>query len=495
MNGRVSKIVSQEEGELIRLELLLQGQPRIIKAGLQRLCSHYEVGYRLADPHEHRQLVRALLLDRLVITRRWAYKAIAHLGRREEDIQTLISRLRDETDPENQTWAMAAIIKLAEDEQVRNICARTGLEFEQPLALAARLLVHEEWLRTEDTPPVIVIGNADALTLKWAALLSGYGRAPPHLFHPKYDNRLLLGELNGHTVPEVAEYSIWAFWRCPDYSYIDLGISLSDISVQPQNVRRWINRVLAKEPVFFEKNLDFFVERRRDPAPTAREGLALGIRRLWLPGLDGRVLDWHADEQEDFIRALLLEHMAHAADKSVDYGDMVERSFRQATRGGELRQRLLAATEGLPLYASLRKIQAKEQMTDADLFQPQHLTIVEKFTMTNTNFSAGRDMTAQNMVGGNMIASANAAVQDMNSSREPDQAILTEILRLVGQSSVAPEHQEAAAKAVQEVATDGSPQAKGRLVKALQSALAGGGVALDVADKIRSLWEAISPGT
>src|SRR4051794_15343713 len=124
---RQARYVSDEESELIRFQLSLKGRPREVKAGLQRLCSHYEQNRKLTEPQPYRMMVRGLLWDDARVIRRWAYKTLATIGE-DSDKEPVISRLATEADGENQTFGMAAIIGLSEKSSVREVCAQTGLE-------------------------------------------------------------------------------------------------------------------------------------------------------------------------------------------------------------------------------------------------------------------------------------------------------------------------------------------------------------------------------
>lgn len=176
MRASARRIISESESEFIRFQLVRRDSPREVKAGLQRLCTHYEAGRRLVDSHEHRQLVQALLGDPEIVIRRWALKAIAHVGLR-GDLPRILACLHGERDLENQTWAMTAAIALGGEMSVGEVCAEAGVDETASLELAARLFAHNNWIRNNRLSLRINIEKADDLTLKWAALLSGYGRA------------------------------------------------------------------------------------------------------------------------------------------------------------------------------------------------------------------------------------------------------------------------------------------------------------------------------
>lgn len=493
MTRAESRIIKESEANFIRFQLSLKGNPREVKAALQRLCSHYENGYRFFEPQGFRLVVRGLLAGQSVAIRRWVYKALALFGEA-EDVKTLTDRCKTEPDPENQAWAMAAIIALAKDGRaVEAVCKDTGAALAVPLLLAARLYAPAPWLKTNERELRIDIDRADHLTLKWAALLAGYGRAPENLFDPRHENRTLLGELNSHPHSEVSEYSVWALWQNPGFAANDLRLNLNDPLQYPENVRRWINRLLTKTGAFFKENRDQFEMRRADEALVAREGLALGLRHLRVQCISNSIMDWHDDETEEPIRALLLEHMAYGSDLERDFCDIVERSYRRAGRGSSLRSRLLSASEGRPLYGALRKIDVEEEVAEVEFQinrQPQLLIPasaplvinVEKIEMTN--FNAGRDINGQNLVGGNMVNSANGAVQGMPNSREAERAVLADILSFVQSMNLDRGKQGEIIDAVEVVAKEESKEAKQGLLSVLKKFSDGGELALGAADKI-----------
>ena len=493
---RPSKVLSPEESEVIRFQLKLRGNPREVKAGLQRLCAHYDEGFRLADPHEHRLLVRALIWDSHLIVRRWAYKAIAMIGET-SDVTMLVQQLKNEPDFENQTWGITAIVALSREWSIDEVCEHTGLQRSNALLLSARLFAPVSWLKKNLLFPTISIDKADALTLKWASLLAGYGRAPPHLFHPVFENRVLLGRLNAHPLPEVSEYSVWALWQHPSYAVDDLGFSFDLIARKPENVRRWINRLLTKDPAFISRNFDLFDELRRDQAMPAREGLALGIRKTFVSGLEECILGWHDAEPEELVRALLLEHMACGADENIDYGDIVEASFRSAGSTTVLRKRLLAASTGRAIYGNLRRIEIEEERSRMPSLFPQSTQVqinnFGRLIMNQSNISAGRDMNAHNIVGGDMVVTANSAIQQMPSSRQADQALLDQIIKLLPSSTaISIEEKKLVAAAVSAIAKDKSSPEKTNLIGLSKKMREGAGAVAGTAGQLDALIHTVS---
>lgn len=111
--------------------------------------------------------------------------------------------------------------------------------------------------------------------------------------------------------------------------------------------------------------------------------------------------------------------------------------------------------------------------------------------MANTSFSAGRDISAGNMVGGNMINSANEAVQKMDGSRGVERETLVEILRILQSTPLHAADKEEAAEAVRAAASDGNPENKASLLGTLKKLIALP-AAVGAVDKVQSVIDAVS---
>ncbi|PZR90841.1 MAG: hypothetical protein DLM68_04150 [Hyphomicrobiales bacterium] len=92
--------------------------------------------------------------------------------------------------------------------------------------------------------------------------------------------------------------------------------------------------------------------------------------------------------------------------------------------------------------------------------------IIGELNMNPTSFNAGRDIIGQNLVGGNMIGSAHAALQNMSSSRGVEQSTLEQLLRFMESAKgVSAEDGTDAVKAIEAVAKEGTPGAKRGLIE------------------------------
>ena len=490
----ISGFIPAEEAGLIEYLIRLVQRPGDIKAGLQRLCQHLENGTWPQNEALFKRELRALILDGNISVRRWAYKGLALLGD-VEDVRLLVERMPYETDPENLTWMMSAILGLSDSAQAMEVCRDAGVEFSTSMALAAYLYGENAWLRIGQDPPQVKIDAADPLTLKWCALLAGYGRAPENLMHPRIDNGELLGELNHYPQNEVAEYSVWALWRAPEFSRAQLKIPLHELLSKEENVRRWIYRLLTLDADFLEANADLFQQLTADKEVRAREGLALGIRDITVQGLRFHVMQWLNREQEPGIQELLLEHLATSPTMDKDLNDFLYRSYVQAAAGGGLRRRLRSAVSGRhqSLFQAFSVWDAKQKldMENPGLFDSQP-NLIGAPTVTNYNFNgpvsgqnqsfggnanagsiAGRDVNAQNSAAGDILVKANQAIAEYAKSDPDTAAVLGEVVKVATSEGLAgTDHENALLEAATRVAEEPTKENKATLWDKLKVAAA-----------------------
>lgn len=488
--------IPTDEASLIKYQIELVARPAVVKSGLQRLCAHLESGLFLSDPGPFRNAIVGLVFTGSPMVRRWCYKALAHLGRA-EDIKTLSERMRTESDQENQTWIMSAIFSLSRAGTVLDVCREAGAEYSDAMALAALLYGKGAIERIGSDLPQVNVDTADALTLKWCALLAGYEKAPPNLFHPHFENRALLGVLNAHDVAEVAEYSVWALWKSPEFTMGDLTIPSDQYLSRPENVRRWTNRLIAKNPPFLAANLDLFDDLCDDYALKAREGLALGIRDIHIPELQPHVMRWFGREDDGDLRELILEHMAVSDDGDTALFELLYDQYSRAEVGGSLRRRLRAAVSGQSgrLFQAFNTIDSASYLmgNSAALFgdnQPQGSLLT--MNTSNTTFNIGRDLNAQNVAGGNMVAVANESVQQLKQDNAALADVLEQIIALTReQGALTTEQSTTLLGAVDAVAKEPTNENKGKLLDTLKT-LAGVVSVASAATKLPELIAVVS---
>jgi hypothetical protein len=483
-------LISSEEASLIKYQIELVTQPPIVKAGLQRLCGHLEQQQHLLEVAPFRNTTIGLIWTGEDMVRRWAYKVLAYIGRG-QDVATSSERMRTEADPENLTWIMFAIRSLSSAKTVLEVCRETGTQYFDAMALASLLYGKEAVERIGADLPQVNVDTADALTLKWCALLAGYDKAPTNLLHPRFENKVLLGSLNSHNASEVAEYSVWALWKSPQCSLDDLRIPHHALRRCPENVRRWTNRLLAKHPQFLIANLDLFDHLCDDESLKAREGLALGLRDVHLPELEPHLFRWFSREPAAGLRELILEHWALTENGNTDLFHVLRDAYDSAETDGSLRRRLRAAVAGRGgrLYQAFNRIEAAGfQGIETPVLFGDDRPIIGGTTVNNTINVSG-NLTAQNVAGGDIHAVANESVQQLKHQDANMAGVLEQIIALTKERDAFDRDQIAQViAAVKAVASEPTWSNKSRLLSTLKAV----GRTVSVASAAMKLPEFIS---
>lgn len=426
---RNSRILEKPEADLLVYLLSLTGQPRIVKSSLQRLCEFLEQGILIREPTRFRSTVLGLLWNDEVLVRRWASKAITLLGLGTgTNVDNLYKCLNSEGNFENRAWIIAAIGKLARQTNVKNICDSAGIDYLKEYELAARLFSQQKFEGLGSK--FIDIESDSNHALLWLSLAEGYGKAPENVAHVSFENVEVVRQLNGHSDPKVAEYSVWSLWQNPKRTADDLFLEEQSYSDQPEGVRRWINRLHAKSPTELLERTDFFQQLYRDTSRTAREGLALGLRGVQILMGQDHIIDWFMNEEDEPISHLLYEHMARNCDGEQRYEELVVSKYKEEANDGPFRNRMLAAASGTPLLNKLRiidlqdstlKLKADLRDDQQQLFQTEGNT-----TMVNVYGNVG------NLSLGDQTIKAEKLVQKFSTSGVSGETI-TEILKVANQ--------------------------------------------------------------
>lgn len=488
-----ARYIGEAQANYLRYELRLSNETKRIKRALQDVCEAYEAGKRFADPADHRQLIHSFLGSADVLLRRWALKALALIGS-PDDTARIVDRLRVEDDLEAQTWGTAGLLKSAGDRGLKEICAEAKLQNSKALVLASRLYAPTGWI-SKHADDIRVSLNDDDLTLKWAIFLAGYGRAPEELFDPRHANEVFLGELNQHDSAQISEYSVWALCEREEFGVSQLRIPLSEFGKRPENVRKWLYKLVAKAPA--EAGLEpeaFSSLWRPEGSVSAREGLASSAAKLGQPFAEA-VLEWYDAEADVGVRENLLASMAANPEHHAHYQEAVADAFRRAEPDSRLRSRLLAASSGAtnhPLYSTLKK----EDLLAKREAGPQALFVDPIFTgdmvMSNGNSLIVKgDLTAQAVAAGNMVHSANHAVQNLTSDRSADKEVLSEVLRFVERLDPQSPGRAEVEAAIVDVAAEPSAKNKRTLLSRLQGLDKGLIAATAVAAHLPKLIDAV----
>jgi hypothetical protein len=174
--------------------------------------------------------------------------------------------------------------------------------------------------------------------------------------------------------------------------------------------------------------------------------------------------------------------MAGRQNPSAAMTELVAERFKSAPAGSSLRRRLLAAAVDAPIYPTLKQIEAEQEVEAraAAMRQQGIFEFTPKILQFNNygnidmspgnTFNVGRDLNAQNVVGGDMIASANAAVQRLSADRKNDREILEAVMAFVNGASIGSEMKAEIGRTVELAANDPTPENKNSVMKALKSA-------------------------
>lgn len=459
---RVSRrsLIRSEEQALIEA-LLVMPDAALRKTGLQRMCSLYEVGARLAEAFKISLLLNALMWDKAEEVRRWACKAVALVRNRDANLDALTSRIVDvDPDLENATWAITALFSIVGTDCARAILREKGIALDEPGLLASMLFAANGCGAAEGASRVD-IEVAPPLTLKWACLLFGYNKVPENLFHPRLANVKLMGELNGHDEPTVAEYSIWALVQNPDCEISDLGFDPRDIVGMPSNVRRWGCRLITKDSQTLRHYEELARELMIDESVSAREGLALGLKNLFYDGMEALVLDWLPIEPPGPVRDVLLEHMATQSAKIPEYHEIALGSYVEAPYNSVQRSRLESASAGTPLFAEFQRIKQRQSAQPGLFGEPPTLVYapnLENISMSTQNFNANRDIKLGANVGqGNIYVKAGALINEMPDEYAEARSVLGEILSVIQKAQLPASEKDSVSAIISQAAKNPSP--------------------------------------
>lgn len=401
------------------LALLEDPDPENKKSGLQRLCQLYRSGLTLRYPHVFRQHLNGLLYSPSPKVRRWALNAIALCGRRTDNLDAVldsIERCRD--DPETLVSGVPALFGLTTDREVIKLLQHRQIPLEGATLLASAQVSNDQRAQLRKNP--VNIERANPLELRMATLLVGMDKAPQNLFDKKHANGVVIGQLNGHHDHLVAQYSVWAMVENPSLGIGDLTISLKDTESLSPNVRGWVYRLVSADEASAAAHLDYIVLGSQDQSDEAREGLAIGIRNVFVDGIDETTLNWLPDEEVPRIRQRLLEHMAACAEKCPAYLTPVLESYRWADKAA--RTRLEGAARGTGTFRELRRIALATEQAELKLERPM--------VVQNINTQGGSIGIVSGE--GTVIAGSVEAINRMNDA-DALKPLLADILKFISE--------------------------------------------------------------
>lgn len=324
--GRI--LITQNEVEYC-IFALSNDDPAFIKRGLQYLFWEYDKGRCLTASSKKRilPLVVGLYNHSNIKVRRWFYIVVAIL--KPQDCEKLLIELltRHETDPENLTWAGAAIYGLLGEVKAKNYFYHNENPLSSDQLELSSLLFstsNSKILSSEDR--LIKLVNAgNSLIIQWLILLYGY-RDTSSSNKNIYDiNKELIKDLVGHQDPMVSEYAIWSLYYRKENSYRDIKISIPGLLKSPPNVRKWLYQLLGKDDESAHYNVDLIIEGiQTEKDNDAKVGLAKAVSDKYLNGnISERLIKWFVDEEIDSIKLELLKHFITFASKNDDYKEII----------------------------------------------------------------------------------------------------------------------------------------------------------------------------
>jgi hypothetical protein len=339
------RLISQAEESAIG-DMLEHSDPAIQKRGLQRLCSQLQEGRLLVN--------RALIEPRLmnlrwsadIKVRSWLYNTIARLRTRSFRDYLFHQIVFGETDAENITWAVAAFFSSALPDEVTQLLKQPALAFfDTALELAAQLYYDGPILGKIEQRPFERAVGYDAIFAKWYALLFGYDKVDRRIPEFTFPHVEYIGALTSHHDDDVAEYSIWSLFMSGTADRSAVQLRPAEVGTRNPHIRRWYYRLMAKSAPDVIANSDFFKSRiATERNVIAREGLAAGLGRNYVPELAADMLTWFMLEEDELVRLALAPHFAMYAAADPAYEELVAAVVSRSEDAPDLTSKVLIAT-------------------------------------------------------------------------------------------------------------------------------------------------------
>jgi hypothetical protein len=168
-----------------------------------------------------------------------------------------------------------------------------------------------------------IIEQGDPLALKWISLLYGTPQRGVNYLDAKL--REIISQLNTFSDSNVSEYSIWALFHDKQGSLANLKIPPAGFRKQPENIRRWIYRLLFKEEKNININYDLVKELLKDEDSTnAKEGFLIGLGQYYPNPEIKKILMGQFDvEKNPLLRIQFLRHFFKFKKKDEDYRELL----------------------------------------------------------------------------------------------------------------------------------------------------------------------------
>ena len=379
MRRRRSRFRIRQE-EVLFLDAAIQAPSAIVrKQALQRLCSLHRQGGFMAAPMNMTALVLRALTDPDLKVRRWAFNCLAQFGD-VRDVQLMATPWRENRENGDVFEAgMTALAHILSKEDLLKMLASAEVDLDANVVMA--LGQQSDAYADELQALRLAIEGASASELRSATLLVGLCKAPASLFSGRFPVSDVIGDLNTHPDPIVAQYSFWATVEHPSLGLANVRVAPRDFATLPANVQGWALRTLTKGGSVAADHYETIIEASESEYFEVREGVAIGIRDIYYDSIDTMVQPWFVEETDPVIKDRLLEHMAAHSGRSSFYREEVLAAYAAAAPRSIVRSRLEAANRDAEVSLAMRKLAL--QTGDPDLFA----NMVGQVTNNTQNFS------------------------------------------------------------------------------------------------------------
>jgi len=330
------------------------------KRALQSLCKRYWDGL-LVDPKSITSVEQTILgvlssgaSDEKV--RRWALSALSRLGRLKYSWNAVVSTIKNyQHEPQVLSAGIAALYRLSKQEADQALAAMGDIS-PTMIAVSALQTVSPKHLDLRGLRIDYEKDN-DPILPKLGLVLLGLGKAPEHLFHPRFGNKKMVKTISRVEDPILSQYAVWAIAENPLYTASDIGLDLRILDSKPPNVRGYVYRLFGSETAYSKKGHEVIEQGSCDPDQEARLGLAIGLGETYYDGLEGIVLDWLLrNEDDETIRFYLLDHIIKQSGKNSDYRRVAIELFNSHKVDEAYRSRMLSAASRTDLFREFKSI-------------------------------------------------------------------------------------------------------------------------------------------
>ncbi|MFT8797198.1 hypothetical protein [Zymomonas mobilis] len=453
------------------------------KLALQRLCSLYRNGGRFTNELVLKGCVLQCLTDVDAKVKRWAFNSLAQFGSL-ADVPLIEGAWRNTfSDPDIFSAGLTTLAKLLSKDKIIELLNKSQVDLTPSIILT--LGQQTDSYDTELRKLRLNLDSATEQELREATLLIGLNRAPDTLFSFRHPVSSVIGDLNTHPNPIIAQYSFWATYENSSLNLSDVRILPEHFSDLPPNVQGWAYRLLTKGEVILPQYHDIIVSASESVHVLAREGMAIGLRDVFYDGLDTIILDWDIEENNALIKDHLLDHMARNSHRSIGYREEILRVYRSSSPSSILRARIEAANTDEQLSLELRKIAL--QTSDPDLF-----STIAGTQMTNTmNFNSTVNAGGISNSGTGNIGTVN--FKTASEAQEESIKLLNNLIEKIEKSDTEASSQLTETKTLsQEAAKSPTQSTVGRVVSTLKTLKEGGDSVGSIAHFIAKSYDNLS---